>query len=234
MKRLNLFGEELMNYKRELMKESYPKVVKDSLHLAIDKFLADDFITSEIHESFSPKVSVQKFEDLLLKFPKCVKTKAEMEREANELKDQFIQCVYEDPSLKPLDVDFEVHMNEEVIEGKRTFLITEDFLKGYFYIPTEEDLEVLMKRKGFIEKFAILRLEKIFNDFLGKIEETDRIKVAHTNVFFDSDLKCYGILLTMDVTFDDAEQEEIRKQIGEQMAKIFQQAEEHYNIKMYG
>ena len=38
----------------------------------------------------------------------------------------------------------------------------------------------------------------------------------------------------MDVTFDDAEQEEIRKQIGEQMAKIFQQAEEHYNIKMYG
>ena len=88
------------------------------------------------------------------------------------------------PSLKPLDVDFEVHMNEEVIEGKRTFLITEDFLKGYFYIPTEEDLEVLMKRKGFIEKFAILRLEKIFNDFLGKIEETDRIKVAHTNVVF--------------------------------------------------
>ena len=30
-------------------------------------------------------------------------------------------------------------------------------------------------------------------------------------LFFDSDLKCYGILLTMDVTFDDAEQEENQK-----------------------
>ena len=34
----------------------------------------------------------------------------------------------------------------------KEFILTEDFIKNYFYIESDKDYEILMKRKGFIKE----------------------------------------------------------------------------------
>ena len=91
-----------------------------------------------------------------------------------------------------------------------------------------------MKRKGFIEKFSILRLEKIFNDFLEKVKDIEDYDISHTNVFFNSDTRNYGIQLDLEISIDNLEDENSLNTIGDSVQEVLNRVEEHYNITMFG
>lgn len=234
MQKLNLFGQELMNYKKELNNKEYPKIVHDSLVLAVDKLLADKFIEEVIHSALKDDTSLTVFEGLLLETKNCRKSQAELQKEYEELENEFISNIYSDITLIPNDISFEFQIDEEKFFIKKDFLITNDFLKSYFYIPTEEEFEALIKRKGFIEKFAILRLEKVFNDFLEKNQDVNEYNISHTNVFYNSETNNYGIQLDIEIQIEDMENEEKRVEIAKSVATVLAKADEHYNIKMFG
>jgi len=234
MQKLNIFGQELMNYKKELSNKEYPKIVHDSLVLAVDKLLADKFIEDIVHTSLKDNTSLNDFEKILLETKNCRKSQAELEKEYEELKNQFISNIYADITLIPNDISFEFQLDEEKFLIKKDFLITDEFLKNYFYIPTEEEFEALIKRKGFIEKFAILRLEKVFNDFLEKNQDIKEYNISHTNVFYNSETNNYGIQLDIEIEIEDMENEEKRVEIAKSVATVLAKADEHYNIKMFG
>lgn len=234
MQKLNLFGQQLLNYKKELENKEYPKIVQDSLIMAVDKLATDEFINLDMLTAIKSDMSFEEFEEVVLSTEKCCKTKAELENEFEELRNKFMLKLYEDMALIPPDISFENDIENELLMIKKDFLITEEFLKNYFYIPTTEDFDALMKRKGFIEKFAILRLEKIFNDFLEKNSEIKDFNLLHTNVFFNSETKNYGIQLILEINIDLIEKDENIDTLSNSVLSILTQAEEHYNIKMFG
>lgn len=234
MQKLNLFGQQLLNYKKELENKEYPKIVQDSLIMAVDKLATDEFINLDMLTAIKSDMSFEEFEEVVLSTEKCCKTKAELENEFEELRNKFMLELYEDMALIPPDISFENDIENELLMIKKDFLITEEFLKNYFYIPTTEDFDALMKRKGFIEKFAILRLEKIFNDFLEKNSEIKDFNLLHTNVFFNSETKNYGIQLILEINIDLIEKDENIDTLSNSVLSILTQAEEHYNIKMFG
>lgn len=237
MQKLNSFGLELLEYKRELEVKNYPKLVRNSLIMAVDKLATDEFIDLDMLTAIKSDMSFEEFEEVVLSNEKCCKTKSELESEFDELKNEFIISLYDDMALIPPDITFETDMENELLMIKKDFLITEEFLKNYFYIPTSEDFEALMKRKGFIEKFAILRLEKIFNDFLEKNSKITEFKLLHTNVFFNSETKNYGIQLILEIDVNIIEKEKKEGTIENlinSITSVLNQSEEHYNIKMFG
>lgn len=240
MKKLNLFGQELLNYKTELLKTTYPKVVHDSLVLAVTKLETDKFISNEIKEYLIDReISLCDFEKEILNIKNCKKTKEELLEEFDKIKDSFLSEVYEEESLKPVDVSFESNIEEDKIIIKKEFLITDEFLKSYFYIPTDEDFEVLMKRKGFIEKFAILRLEKIMKDFLISLENKSGFNFAISSVFFQGTTKCYGILFLIEIDIQDfyTSTEELNitnmQEYAHIVLDVLDKVTTYFNIKLY-
>lgn len=78
-----------------------------------------------------------------------------------------------------------------------------------------------MKKNGIFEKFAMLRLSKIFKDFIEDIDKRDiHFQVKNTSVFFDSIRTVYGIYLDFIIPIDYIEDEESEFDIAELRNKI--------------
>ena len=233
MQKLNNFGQQVRDLKLELDKP-YPQITHNALLSVANGYLKDKFITEDIFEAFSQKIDIKDFETLVLECDNCRKSKSQLETEFKAIRDQLIEKIFSDLSLVPIDTTFEIDTEKETVSIKKDFLITDEFIKNYFYIPTEEDFESLMKRKGFIEKFSILRLEKIFNDFLEKVKDIEDYDISHTNVFFNSDTRNYGIQLDLEISIDNLEDENSLNTIGDSVQEVLNRVEEHYNITMFG
>ena len=89
-----------------------------------------------------------------------------------------------------------------------------------------------MKKNGIFEKFAMLRLSKIFKDFIEDIDKRDiSFSVDKSQVFFDSERIVYGIYLDFVIPMDyleDADLDELRNKI----KTIIQDADIMFREKM--
>lgn len=206
MNKFNQLGMKIIDYKSELMKGCYPKLVMDSLLESVDKLANDNIVDVDVHYSLKEKTeSLDNFKLLLLAKPNYLKTAEELFNEYEKIRAKFD---FEINLGDKESVISESNVENEKIMVRKSFVISEDFIKNYFYIESEKDFETLMKRKGFVEKFAILRLEKIFNDLLGRFTvDKDLFSLTHSNVFFDNDNNVYGIQLLFSVPIEVIENE---------------------------
>lgn len=206
MNKFNQLGIKVIDFKNELIKNCYPKLVVDSLLESVDKLAFDKIIDMDIHYSLKEKTeSMDNLKLLLLAKPNYLKTAEELFDDYEKVRanlDFELNLSYKEDIVSESSVE-----NEKIIIRK-SFVISEDFIKNYFYIESEKDFETLMYRKGFVEKFAILRLEKIFNDFLDRISlDKDLFLLNHSNVFFDKENNIYGIQLLFSIPIGIAEDE---------------------------
>lgn len=227
MNKLNALGMEVLDYKSEYLKD-YPKLVHDSIALAIDN-------KSEIEEDIKNKLkdmSIKKddFKKYLLKQPSCLKTYEELLIEYESIRESI------DIILRKNEISKEIKsfskVEEENIQLIQEFVITEEFIKNYFTIDTEKDFEVLMSRKGFIEKFAILRLTKILNDFSNSIKKDENFNIKHSLVFFNSEKNVYGIHLEYTIPIDILENNSKTEIIGTEISKISEKADKNFKERM--
>lgn len=205
MNKFNQYGELVMEYHSEFLNSSYPKIVHNSIKSTIeDKYeaeLADIIKNSSLSETeFKRKIS---------EFKSCLKSEEELMEDYQEIIDQLL--------LEGDEYDSKCNIKDETIEITKEYILTEKFFKRYFDVTDEETFEKLMKKNGIFEKFAMLRLSKIFKDFINDINtENLSFTVKKTQVFFDSERNVYGIYLDFIVPIDyleDADVDELRNKV---------------------
>ena len=167
MNKFNALGMEVLSYKTEYMNKDYPALVHNSIAVAID---SKDNIPEKIKMTLKDmSLDYETFKKNLLTESVCLKTYEELLLEYEAIRASVENKIKkEDENLKNI-LTFSKVENEE-IEIKQEFVITEEFIRNYFSIASEDEFEVLMSRKGFIEKFAILRLTKIFDNFVNSLK----------------------------------------------------------------
>lgn len=224
MEKLNTLGLKLKSLKEELMKPDYPDVVKEALRSHADK-LAETTINVDLHISLTDeKIGLSEFNEILLETKDCLKSYEEMFVEYERIREK-VQLQL-DEEEKPTNITSSSLVDEEKLAFTKTFKIDKQWVSDYFGQPADE-VGKLMVRNGFIEKFAVLRLSKILEDFLKSeyFYEDKIVECKATRVFYDVEKEYYGIHLMFYMTIENAEDEEKVEKAVEYIRRITEKSE---------
>ena len=229
MNKYNKLGMELLEYKQELSKD-YPSLVLKSLMLSIDSMATNKIIDVDTHYALKDKdTSISSLKELLLTKTSCLKTHNELLSEYEVIRENLANIV---GVTEREDIQTQSVVEKEKILLVQDFIITEEFIREYFFIESERDYETLMGRKGFLHKFAILRLEKILKDFIAIKETQEDINLSHSSVFYHEKKNLYGIQLVFSFDIELLENEDSFNRLASLTKDTIKEAYEYYNTKM--
>ena len=203
MEKLNELGLELKELKSELLNDSHSGVIKRALALSAEELAKKDIINVDLHLSLTDeKIDAKTFESELFANPSCLKTKEEMMVEFEKIREQLDEKLEEEGLL----LDSESLVDTDQLSFAKTFKLDKPWVSEYFGQPNDE-VDKLMVRNGFVEKFAVLRLSKILEDFLGsdRVEKNEKIDCKATRVFYDVEEGYYGISLIFYLGIEEVE-----------------------------
>lgn len=224
MNKLNKLGMSAIEYRKEFFNSAYPELVHSSIEFVIDKkFEGQSVILAELKDS---TIDDFDFKQFLLTQESCCKTYEELLVEFEQLRKNL--------ELDSIDVETESDIQHDCILVQKEFLLSENFLRNYFWIDSEMEFEKLMKKQGFVEKFAILRLKKILHDFINSLDSqiVQTFNVSHTPVFFNSERNIYGINLELKIDIGMIETPDELLAIRESVMSLLDAARSNYSEKM--
>lgn len=228
MNRINQKGMELIQYKSELSKD-YPDLIKNSLVLALEQMVESKVLDMDTYMNVKDDtMKNHEFGSYLLTKPSFTKTEEEIFKEFEVLRGVLDEKLIEH-NVEGLKTESVIH--KDVILITRKFCIDEKFTMGYFGVE-EKDLLKLMKRRGFIERFSVLRLTAIFKELMESITyPKDLFAVDVSLVYFDKDENGYSIDFTFEVDIERVEKKENLDSVSEHIKSIKEQAETFYREK---
>ena len=235
MKKLKPIAYELINIKKEMLNSSYSDTIKRALEMSIDQMLEKGFIdlNTQLYLKDS-SLSTKDFAEYLHTIEIFKKDRSELEVEYEEFVENLIKELCE-LGLDKEEFSCSVDLDNEKIKICKIFSLKQEFLKEFFYFEedsADEYLEKLMKRKGFVEKFAILRLPRIFHNFIDTCQTSKDFKLEKSYPYFDSKYNCYSIDLVFEVDLYKIEKDSKRKHVLETILPIIEGANEYFEQKM--
>lgn len=187
MKKLNMFGKDILEYKSELLKD-YSKLVKRSLLDAAQKKLELTPDGMSVFEALKDSnVEIEDFKTILLNNSNFSKSEAEIRKELEELGKEKIK-VLEDYGVFDVDADVDINTDEVFIYKEIAF--TSDYFREYFDIP-DDALIALMKPKSIGERIARLRLSKFKKVIEEEMEDEVKGGVLTNSEFLSKKDKYY-------------------------------------------
>jgi len=229
MNRINKQGIELLQYKQEL-EQQYPDLVKKSMYIALEQMVESDVIDLDTYTTIKNEdLDHHDVEEYLMHKKAFTKTHEEVLAEFEVVR-HAINDGLETQNITHLQT--ESHVDKDVISVTRKFTLGRTFTTEYFGVK-EEDLLNLMKRKGFIEKFAVLRLTKI----LQKARETltypkEWFAIDESLVYFDKEEDGYSIDFVLEIPIEHIEATTNHVAICEEIKKITDVVESFYDVRM--
>lgn len=223
MKKLNMIGEELIEYKIELGKD-YSHLVMHSLKLGIEQMLKNNSINQEVYLSLlDNEMKVETFKAFLLAKPEFQKSDKELIEDYDIVANDIL---YKLKNYEIYDILKASNPAEESIHFTQTFILDKDFARNYFDVE-EVDLDRIFQRKGFFEKFAVLRLNKILTDWL-LVEELKEnlLKVELTKVYYGKE--SYNIDIEYVVPFELCENKSMRDDVILEIVRLYENSKHHF------
>lgn len=228
MEKLNAVGKKLIDYKHEYIKNT-SQVVRDALSTSLDVMIQQGIIDKEIKEQIASENDDSNLIHLLERNPKFKKSPRELYKEFEK-----IRTILES-SLKDIGIQgyFETESSVEFnrLTVLRQYSLDKDFILDYFGIQ-EIDLIQLMKKRGFAEKFAVLRMNLIFDEILQEIRPEENILQAHSLVYYNPDITGFSIDYKYHVNVDIVEDENTRANIVRRIAEIDRNVDNKFKTKM--
>ena len=202
MQKFNQLGLELLSTKDELLNELHSVVVKKALLFQAESMTENKLIDPDTHLALTNKdLSPTEFELFLTEKKLYMKTIEELRVEYD------IICETISRKFKT-DVDFDSmsKVENESIVYIQTFELDLEWVKSYFLVK-ETDIPQLIKEKGFVAKFAVLRIPKIIDEFLESHslghEIVELYRAEH--VYLNADTSSYCMDLIYTIPIDEAE-----------------------------
>lgn len=197
MNKFNQYGETVLEYRNEYLNKTYSKLIHNSLKNTIEEKYEQN-LAILIKDT---NISDSQFKKELSKFHSCLKSEDELKEEYQEIIDQLL--------LEGDEYDSHCNIEDETIEITKEYLLSEAFFHKYFDVPDADTFEKLMKKNGIFEKFAMLRLSRIFKDFIEDIDKRNlKFEIQKSQVFFDSERTVYGIYLDFIIPIEYIENED--------------------------
>ena len=247
MNKFNKIGMEVLEYKTELLKKDYPDLVRKALLGAVDQLQENKVIDVDVHYSLKDTdVKLDDFKKLLLEKPNLIKSaeellkEYELTREVLDSKLRDLDLFKIEKDLAPVTTDSKV--DKEQIHIITSFKVDSTFAADYFGKSDPDELDVLMKRKGLVERFVLLRYNKMMNDFLssqkeynpetGVVELEDGVWILSDTVYFEPETNsyCSDFLIYLDI--EKVEEEKNHERILKIAEKQIKEINDYIRIRI--
>ena len=236
MKVLKPIVYEILNIKKELLNEEYSNTIKKALELSIDQMYNNGHIDYDTQMNIKDnRVKEEELFDFLSTNENFKKTRDELEVEYVEFGEKISEELIE-LGINKDSFTYKFDIDKESIHICKIFSLDKEFLKNFFFLKddnADEYLEKLMKRKGFIERFAILRLPRILFDFVDICEISENFVLEKTYPYFDANKNCYSIDLVFNIQVEKILNNDNKNEILEEVINIINSSEDYYNERMY-
>lgn len=227
MNKINNLGLEMLEYKEEYHKD-HSSIIIDSLALSLDQMVSTSIIDRQTVDLIKNKdIDIEAFKKFLLESEKYAKTEEEIREEMEETR-KVLNEALEENNLEELST--------KIIIENESFLITktlgfnEDFVVKFFGVDDKKELGKLMERKGFVEKFAALRMTQVAKEISEIFEEDYGIKLITYLPYYNDEHDGFNVDFNYEIKTKDIE-ENIDKII-EDSNKLNSESEELFNKKM--
>ncbi len=166
MDRINKTGKLLIDYKREYMKH-YSPIVDASLHTSVDTLVSKNVCDESIAAAIlNDNIPLKEFEIEVSSKREFLKTMKELAEEFDKIRSMVNKSLTKVGFVN--FVETENNIENDSITIIKQYSITPEFIKMYFGL-TDDEMPAVMKKRGFAEKFAVLRLSKIFKEIISEI-----------------------------------------------------------------
>lgn len=210
MQKFNQLGLELVSMKGELLNEKHSDIVRKALLFQADNMTENKLIDVDTHLALTnTQLSDEDFKLFIMEKPSFMKTLEELRGEYDILRESIIERMKTEVPIESAS-----NVETETLTFIQTYELDLEWVKSYFQVK-ETDIPQLVKEKGFIAKFAVLRFPKVVDEFLEtKMGESEYVDVERAkHVYLNADTSSYCMDLVYTVSIEDAEQEETHEAI---------------------
>lgn len=190
MEILNKNGETLLEYRKEF-KRHYADTIDDSLKRGIFNLYQE----KKISEKLFRIILNEDIDDLevytyLISQKEYTKSAAELNYEFDKTRqkvnDYLISCGFIN------NVSTKNCLNDNKICIIRQYDVNKELLLSFFGL-TPTEIIPLMKRKGFMDKFCVLRLNQIFKEIYGELKIPEHIDHGYSLVYYNKLIQGFSI-----------------------------------------
>lgn len=216
MERLNKSGRTLLEYRSEF-KKHYSDSIDESLKEAVNILYNEKKIDEKIFRNIlNESISDDDFEIMLSK-------RKEFTKNTNELNYEF-DLVRKKINEYMIDIGFTTSMNTKNSLDINKIIIIHQFDLNRNYIMSsfgvnQTEIIPLMKRRGFVEKFAVLRLNQVLKEIYGEMKMPEDIDHGYSLVYYNKKTQSFSIdykfYINVDVAADEKRMKELVNKIKE-------------------
>ena len=214
MEKLNKSGRALLEYRDEF-KKHYSDSIDESLKEAISILYNEKKIDEKIFRNvFNENIADEDFEIMLSK-------RKEFTKNTNELNYEF-DLVRKKVNEYMIDIGFTNSMNTKNSLDINKIIIIHQFDLNRNYIMAsfgvnQTEIIPLMKRRGFVEKFAVLRLNQVLKEIYGEVKLPEDIDHGYSLVYYNKKTQSFSIdykyYVNVDIMADETRMKEIINKI---------------------
>lgn len=228
MDRINKTGKLLIDYKREYMKHYSPIVdlsLETSVNNLVEKKTCDENIAAQILDD---NVPLKNFEIAVMSHREFLKTLKELAEEFDKLRGLVNLALAKQGFTR--FVETENNIENDSITIIKQYSITPEFIKVYFGL-TEDEMPAVMKKRGFAEKFAVLRLSKIFKEIVSEIKvENTGFSQGFSKVYYNQSIDGFSVDYRYHINVNTITEESIGS-IVKKIQDLDRVVEKKFNIK---
>ncbi len=228
MDRINKTGKLLIDYKREYMKH-YSPIVDLSLQTCVDNLVTKNVCDEKIKELIlDDAFSLKNFETEVMSHREFLKSMKELVEEFDKLRAIVNTALVKQGFTR--FVETENNVDNDCITIIKQYSITPEFIKIYFGL-TDDEMPAVMKKRGFAEKFAVLRLSKIFKEIVSEIKpETSEFAQGFSKVYYNQSVDGFSVDYRYHINVNTISEESITGIISK-VHNIDKVVEKKFNIK---
>lgn len=205
MNKLKPIAQEILDIKKELLNKNHSNIIKKSLEIAVDRMLVEGYIDLDMQLYLKDeKCTLKELKSIVSSCEKYIKTKEELMAECEDLSKK-VDALLKSKGLEGYYLNINLKANK--INICKPLILKDEYLKSYFYMQgnVDEYFEELMKKKGFMQQFAALRLPKVISNFIKMTPPGEGYKLGKSHSYFKAEENTYAIDLVFSIDFKTAE-----------------------------
>lgn len=213
VQRLSVLGEEILEIKQEVLESTrHSAILQKALNAMVSDMFKQKIFNVDIHHALmNQDMTKDEFYLQLLETSGMKKSNEELEEEFKAIGNQLI----DNPVIqKGIVVTINPVIEKDRVEVQISFEADEEFTQDYFGVESPDLTKKLLERGGFIERFVVLRFNKIIKDYLktkeGYSETEDEIEVDYgflrgTTSYFDEVKGIYAVDYVISILIEEVE-----------------------------
>lgn len=216
MEKLNKSGRALLEYRSEFRKH-YSDSIDESLKEAISTIYQEKKIDEKIFRNiFNEDITDEDFEIMLSKRKEFTKNTTELNYEFDLVRKKINEYMIEIGFTNSMNTKNSLDINKIIIIHQ--FDLNRNYIMSSFGV-NQTEIIPLMKRRGFVEKFAVLRLNQVLKEIYGEVKMPEDVDHGYSLVYYNKKTLSFSIdykfYVNVDIMADEKRMKDIVNKIKE-------------------